>query len=203
MHRSGLARDTFCDRRLVLAFWCCQIDCGRSATPEVNYIVLPSITSVPHCLVAMGVEVIGLGRDKTEAMYSLRYWVVLLTLMACVAFTEAGSSRSSRDESADLSLMISAVLSSSHSSLQSATSNVQIFDGVMRVSDALVADGPTPEIADALPEQVPMQDLPAGVTQDIPAVQGHKFVKFDDRILIVNASSRVVAAMIPRYKLLP
>jgi hypothetical protein len=79
----------------------------------------------------------------------------------------------------------------------------QIFDGVMRVSDALVADGPTPEIADALPEQVPMQDLPAAVTQDIPAVQGHKFVKFDDRILIVNASSRLVVAMIPRYKLLP
>jgi hypothetical protein len=78
-----------------------------------------------------------------------------------------------------------------------------IFDGVMRISDAPVAGGPTPEIADALPEQVPMQDLPADVTQDIPLVQGHKFVKFDDRILIVNPSSRVIVAMIPRYKLLP
>jgi hypothetical protein len=137
-------------------------------------------------------------------MYSLRYRVVLLTLMACVAFTEAGSSRSSRDESADLSLMdeSGAELVTSELAI-SEEQRGQIFDGVMRVSDALVADGPTPEIADALPEQVPMQDLPAGVTQDIPAVQGHKFVKFDDRILIVNASSRVVVAMIPRYKLLP
>src|SRR5262245_55296098 len=28
------------------------------------------------------------------------------------------------------------------------------------------AEGPTPEIADALPEQVPMPDLPADVSQD-------------------------------------
>jgi hypothetical protein len=31
-----------------------------------------------------------------------------------------------------------------------------------------------------------MQDLPAEVSQDVPLVQGHKFVKFDDRILIVH-----------------
>jgi hypothetical protein len=73
----------------------------------------------------------------------------------------------------------------------------------MRISDAPVAGGPTPEVADALPEQVPMQDLPADVTQEIPLVQGHKFVKFDDRILIINPSNRLVVAMIPRYKLLP
>jgi hypothetical protein len=48
-----------------------------------------------------------------------------------------------------------------------------------------------------------MQDLPAGITQDIPKVQGYRFVKFDDRILIVNPSSRLVVAMIPRYRLLP
>jgi hypothetical protein len=39
-----------------------------------------------------------------------------------------------------------------------------IFDGVMRISDAPVAGGLTPEVADALPEQVPMQDLPSDVT---------------------------------------
>jgi hypothetical protein len=39
------------------------------------------------------------------------------------------------------------------------------------------------------------------VSQDIPLVQGHKFVKFDDRILIVSPSSRLVVAMIPRYNL--
>jgi hypothetical protein len=48
-----------------------------------------------------------------------------------------------------------------------------------------------------------MQDLPAGVIRDIPLVRGHKFVKFDDRIVVVNPASRLVVAMIPRYKLLP
>ena len=72
----------------------------------------------------------------------------------------------------------------------------------MGISDVPVATGPTLEITDALPEQVPLQDLPTDVSQDIPLVQGHKFVKFDDRILIVQPSSRLVVAMIPRYKLL-
>jgi hypothetical protein len=54
-----------------------------------------------------------------------------------------------------------------------------------------------------LPEDTPAQDLPTGVTRDIPLVQGHKFVKFDDRILIINPSNRLVVAMIPRYKLVP
>src|SRR5262245_37148954 len=129
--------------------------------------------------------------DDTEAMYFLRY-MALVTLVACGV------------QDADLSLMDDSVAERSKSEL--AIDDEQrghIFDVVMRISDAPVADGPTPEIADALPEQVPMQDLPAGVTQDVPLVQGHKFVKFDDRILIVNPSSRVIAAMIPRYKLLP
>jgi hypothetical protein len=33
-------------------------------------------------------------------------------------------------------------------------------------------------------------------------VKHHKFVKFDDRILVVDPASRQVVAMIPRYKLL-
>jgi len=79
-----------------------------------------------------------------------------------------------------------------------------IFDMVMRIPDAPVAHAPAPpEVADALPGEVPLQDLPAGVTRDIPQVQGHKFVKFDDRILVVEPESRLVVAMIPRYKLLP
>jgi hypothetical protein len=139
-------------------------------------------------------------------MYSLRYSVVLVTLMACLAFTTVGSSCSSRDgvEDGDLSLVDESVAERGTSEL--AINDEQrghIFDGVMRISDAPVAGGQTPEVADTLPEQVPMQDLPAGVTQDVPLVQGHKFVKFDDRILIVNPSTRLVVAMIPRYKLLP
>jgi hypothetical protein len=108
--------------------------------------------------------------------------------MACVAFVAVWSSRNSRDgvQEADLSLVHKSV--TGHGTPELAISDEQrghIFEVVMRISDAPVAKGPTPEIADALPEQVPMQDA------------------FDDRILIVNPSSRLVVAMIPRYKLVP
>ena len=79
----------------------------------------------------------------------------------------------------------------------------RIFDGVMRISDAPVSDMTAPEVADSLPEEVPMQKLPADIIQEIPLVRGHSFVKFDDRILVVSSASRLVVAMIPRYKLLP
>ena len=79
----------------------------------------------------------------------------------------------------------------------------RIFDGVMRISDAPVTEMAAPEVADPLPEEVPMQELPPDLVGEIPLVRGHKFVKFDDRILVVSSESRLVVAMIPRYKLLP
>jgi hypothetical protein len=79
----------------------------------------------------------------------------------------------------------------------------RIYEGVMRLADAPVAQAPAPALADALPSGVAMQDLPASVTREIPLVRGHKFVKFDDRIVVVDPASRLVVAMIPRYKLLP
>ena len=79
----------------------------------------------------------------------------------------------------------------------------RIFDGVMRISDAPVTEMVAPEVANSLPEEVPMQDLPSDIIREIPLVRGHKFVKFDDRILVVSSASRLVVAMIPRYKLLP
>ena len=77
-----------------------------------------------------------------------------------------------------------------------------IYEGVMLIPDAPVADAPVAEIDDALPGDVALQDMPSSVIRKIPLVQGHKFVKFDDRILVVNPASRLVVAMIPRYKLL-
>jgi hypothetical protein len=79
----------------------------------------------------------------------------------------------------------------------------RIYDGVMRIPDAAVAHMPAPEVADALPSGVPLQDLPASLAREIPLVEGYKFVKFDDRIVMVEPKSRVVVAMMPRYKLLP
>ena len=77
-----------------------------------------------------------------------------------------------------------------------------IYEGVMLVPDAPVADAPVAEIDDALPGDVALQDMPSSVIRKIPRVEGHKFVKFDDRIVVVNPASRLVVAMIPRYKLL-
>jgi hypothetical protein len=75
--------------------------------------------------------------------------------------------------------------------------------GIMRVSDAPVTEMvASPEVADFLPEEVPTQELPTDLIREIPLVRGHKFVKFDDRILVVSSASRLVVAMIPRYKLL-
>jgi hypothetical protein len=79
----------------------------------------------------------------------------------------------------------------------------RIFHGVMRISDAPVTEVTAPEVADSLPEEVPMQDLPNDIIREIPLIGGHKFVKFDDRILVVSSASRLVVAMIPRYRLLP
>ena len=44
----------------------------------------------------------------------------------------------------------------------------RIYDGVMKISDAPVVDVPAPELAEALPSGVPLQDLPAGVIREIP-----------------------------------
>jgi hypothetical protein len=74
----------------------------------------------------------------------------------------------------------------------------RIFDGVMRISDVPVTEMAAPEVADSLPAEVPTQELPTDIIREIPLARGHKFVKFDDRILVVSASSRLVVAMIPR-----
>ena len=124
-----------------------------------------------------------------------RYGMGLMVLMASVVFAAA------RHPSL-----------SSHMTMDTAKGSVpefsdeqrgRIFDGVMRISDAPVAKVPAPEVADSLPEGVPMQELPNDIIHEIPLVRGHKFVKFDDRILVVRSTSRLVVAMIPRYKLLP
>jgi hypothetical protein len=75
-----------------------------------------------------------------------------------------------------------------------------IFDGIMKLDDAPVADLPAP--AAAVPRSVPLQELPAGVTREIPLLQGYKFVKLDDRILLVSPVDRAVVAEMPRYRTL-
>jgi hypothetical protein len=75
-----------------------------------------------------------------------------------------------------------------------------IFDGIMRIHDAPVEDMPAPAAASALPSSVALQELPSSVTRDVPMVEGYKFVKLDDRILLVSPVDRLVVAEMPRYR---
>jgi hypothetical protein len=60
-----------------------------------------------------------------------------------------------------------------------------------------------PCLADRLSSDEPTQDLPESLVQEIPLLHAYKFIKLDDRILLVDPASRMVVAMIPRYRLLP
>jgi hypothetical protein len=77
----------------------------------------------------------------------------------------------------------------------------RIHSRVIRMPDTPTVEVTPPELLGALPAFVPLQELPAGVAQEIPLVQGYKFVKLDDRILLVNPATRTVVSEIPRYKL--
>jgi len=77
-----------------------------------------------------------------------------------------------------------------------------VHAGVMRVANAPVAE-PIPPRTAALPTWVALHDLPAGVVGEIPLLRGYKFVKLDDRILLVSPANRAVVGEIPRYRLLP
>jgi hypothetical protein len=73
----------------------------------------------------------------------------------------------------------------------------RIFDAVMLLRDVPVADVAP---SDRLPGSVALQDLPASVGVELPLVRGYKFVKLDDRILLVSPLDRSVVAEMPRYK---
>ena len=141
---------------------------------------------------------------------ALRRGVIVATLIACVGIAAAqkghrgvgDSDASAMDETTGSVSSPGSKRAGAELAL-SAEQRGRIYDSVMRIPDAPVAQAPAPALADALSSEVPMQDLPASVTREIPLVQGHKFVKFDDRIVVVNPASRLVVAMIPRYKLLP
>jgi len=139
---------------------------------------------------------------------ALRRGVIVATLIACVGIAAAqkGPRGVGDTDASAMDETTGSVSSPAAKRAELALSDEQrgrIYDSVMRIPDAPVAQAPAPALADALPSEVPMQDLPASVTREIPLVRGHKFVKFDDRIVVVNPASRLVVAMIPRYKLLP
>ena len=78
-----------------------------------------------------------------------------------------------------------------------------IYQGVMRFPDAVRRGERPPELAEGLSGDEPLQDLPASVTAEAPLLNAYKFLKLEDRILLIEPAARVVVGMIPRYKLLP
>jgi len=76
-----------------------------------------------------------------------------------------------------------------------------VFLGVINLPDVPEIELSRP-IA-ALPAAVALQDLPAMVTSRVPLLRDYKFVKLDDRILLVRPDDRAVMLQIPRYRLLP
>jgi hypothetical protein len=83
-----------------------------------------------------------------------------------------------------------------------------IFLGVINLPDVpdvdiAMPDVPSPGPLASLPETVDLQDLPAMVVRKIPLLRDHKFVKLDDRILVVRPTDRTVVSEIPRFRILP
>jgi len=155
------------------------------------------------------------GGANRPAMRSKAHRVVVrcrattFVIVACIGLVVAAHVGRRGGESTDASAMretTGSIGDSQRATAELALSEEErgrLYEGIMRIADAWVANVPAPAVADALPSGVPLHDLPAGIVQAIPLVQGHKFVKFDDQIVVVDPKSRVVVAMIPRYKLLP
>jgi hypothetical protein len=76
-----------------------------------------------------------------------------------------------------------------------------IFLGLINLPDVPELAVKAPEAGVPLPQTVELQEIPAMVVRRIPEISGYKFVKLDDRILLVSAQTRQVDSMIPRYKL--
>jgi hypothetical protein len=145
-----------------------------------------------------------------------RQGAILLTLLCTAALTAAHQIGSGPDRLASLAgrmLGTGEATGSIEPAMQTGWIELSdeqrgfLFLGVMNLAD--VPDVELPETASlvgspaVLPDTVELQDLPAMVTRKIPVVRHHKFVKLDDRILVVRPADRVVVSEIPRYRLLP
>jgi hypothetical protein len=76
-----------------------------------------------------------------------------------------------------------------------------IFLGVINLPDVPELAMRAPEPGVPLSQTVELHEIPAMVVRRIPEVDGYRFVKLEDRILLVSADTRHVESMIPRYKL--
>jgi hypothetical protein len=73
----------------------------------------------------------------------------------------------------------------------------QIYDGVASNRDAAVHSVDA-RVASILPGDVTLYELPSSLVEAIPAVRGYKYVKFDDKVLLVNPPNRIVVGEIAK-----
>jgi len=145
---------------------------------------------------------------------AFRRSAIMLMLIATVAFTAVHQVGSGPDRIASIARLPAAdttggVERAAPSSWIQLSDEQRgwIFLAVMNLTD--IPETQMPELAaelgsaSVLPASIELQDLPAMVTRKIPHVRHHKFVKLDDRILVVRPADRVVVSEIPRYRLLP
>ncbi len=76
-----------------------------------------------------------------------------------------------------------------------------VFLGVINLRDVPEVAMREPEPGVPLPQTIDLHEIPAMIARRIPEVHGYKFVKLEDRILLVSERTRQVEASIPRYKL--
>jgi hypothetical protein len=73
----------------------------------------------------------------------------------------------------------------------------QIYDRVMEDAQAPVAQA-SAQPATVLPDAVTLNTLPSGLEDQIPAIRGYKYVKLQDKVLLVSPANRVVVGEIQR-----
>jgi len=127
--------------------------------------------------------------------YSALLWVLATSALAATIDLRAGQPGVTEGMSGDIT---GSVGPRAHYLPLTDEQRGHIFDDVMQLRNAPVAEMSAP--AAAVPSSVALQDLPASATRDVPLVEGYKFVKLDDRILLVSPLDRAVVADMPRYK---
>jgi hypothetical protein len=78
----------------------------------------------------------------------------------------------------------------------------RIYRGLLDFPDAPRSDARKPELADTVAIDEPMQKLPEYLTREMPVLDGHRFLKLEDRIVLIDPATRLVVATMPRYRLL-
>ncbi len=127
--------------------------------------------------------------------YSALLWVLAISALAATIDLRAGQPGVTEGMSGDIT---GSVGPRAHYLPLTDEQRGHIFDDVMQLRNAPVAEMSAP--AAAVPSSEALQALPASATRDVPLVEGYKFVKLDDRILLVSPLDRAVVADMPRYK---